>query len=84
MAPFHANTLTPGSVPTAIDMTNLSHTLEFGAGDYEVGTSTGKTFRLGVSPVGRIPSGAADTLELQQEADYEDFCSFMAEFIKIA
>ncbi len=57
VAPFNAKTLTPGGDPTEINMTNLSHAFELADGDYEVGTSTGKTFRFGVDPVDAIPSG---------------------------
>lgn len=89
VAPFNGGTLSPGSDPTEINMTNLSHALALSDGDYEVGTSTGKTFRFGVDPVGHIPraddgvaENVADTLD--QRGDQEDFRAFMSAFVAMS
>lgn len=83
VAPFNGKTLTPGGDPTEINMTNLSHAFELAGGDYEVGTSTGKTFRFGVKPYGDIPSSEADHT-VDQSDDHEDFVAFMTAFVAMA
>lgn len=83
VAPFNGRTLTPGGDPTEINMTNLSHAFELADGDYEVGTSTGKTFRFGVEPYGDIPSSGAEHTVDQRE-DHEDFVAFMTAFVAMA
>lgn len=50
IAPFNAPALSAGPVPVEVNMTNLSHAFPLAEGDYEVGTSTGRTFRFLTSP----------------------------------
>ncbi|MET1156253.1 hypothetical protein [Arthrobacter sp.] len=78
IAPFDGTDLTAGGIPVAINMTNLSHAVQLGGGEYEVGTSTGKTFRFGVQAEGKLP-GEGRTID--QSEDQPDFHSFMAELI---
>lgn len=78
VAPFDGTSLTAGGVPVAINMTNLSHAVQLGGGEYEVGTSTGRTFRFGVQAEGKLP-GEGRTID--QSEDQPDFHSFMAELI---
>lgn len=83
VAPFNAGTLTPGGDPTEINMTNLSHAFELADGDYEVGTSTGKTFRFGVDPVGEMPANEAERT-VDQRDDHKDFTAFMSAFVAMS
>lgn len=83
VAPFNGRTLTPGGDPTEINMTNLSHAFELSDGDYEVGTSTGKTFRFGVDPVGHIPSATPEDI-VDQRDDHADFAAFMTAFVAMS
>lgn len=83
VAPFNGRTLTPGGDPTEINMTNLSHVFELAYGDYEVGTSTGKTFRFGVNPVAQMPTTeTADAID--QQDDHVDFVAFMTDFVAMS
>ncbi|HEX2246054.1 MAG TPA: hypothetical protein VHH13_00665 [Arthrobacter sp.] len=81
IAPFNGPTLTAGSTPVAINMTNLSHAVQLGDGDYEVGTSTGKTFRFAVQGRGVLPIPGC---VIEQEEDEADFRSFMAGLLEVA
>lgn len=81
IAPFNGPTLTAGSTPVAINMTNLSHAVQLGDGDYEVGTSTGKTFRFTVQGRGLLPIPGC---VIEQEEDEADFRSFMAGLLEVA
>jgi hypothetical protein len=56
----------------------MSHAVQLGGGEYEVGTSTGRTFRFGVQAEGRLP---AEGHTIDQSEDQPDFHSFMAELI---
>jgi hypothetical protein len=78
IAPFDGPTLTAGGTPVEINMTNMSHAVQHDGGDYEVGTSTGKTFRFGVQAEGRLPT---EGYIIDQSEDQADFHSFMAELI---
>lgn len=51
IAPFNEQTLTAGSVPVTINMTNLAYAVQLPLGGYEVAASTGKAFRFGVEDV---------------------------------
>lgn len=81
IAPVDAQTLTGAGVPVEINMTNLSHALRLADGDFEVGTSTGRTFRFGVQPEARFSSGPHSHLTIDQRDDHEDFSAFMTAFI---
>ncbi|WP_253905849.1 hypothetical protein [Arthrobacter sp. H5] len=84
VAPVNVQTLTGGGVPVEINMTNLSHAVQLGGGDYEVGTSTGKTFRFGVQAQAAFSPVPGETLRMDQRDDYPDFQSFMRAFVAMA
>lgn len=84
VAPFNGMALSPGSLPVDINMTNLSHAFLLGDGDYEVGTSTGTTFRFVVRARGILTAGDGTAVAIEQQHDHADFVAFMSELIKIA
>ena len=93
IAPFNGLALSPGPMPVEVNMTNLSHAFQLGDGDYEVGTSTGKTFRFIVRADPSLQDGAdgapapADQPgpdRIDQSDDHADFIEFMTEFIEAA
>ncbi|MFD1211244.1 hypothetical protein ACFQ36_04230 [Arthrobacter sp. GCM10027362] len=90
IAPVDAASLTAGSTPVTINMTNLSHAVRraerhaadkgWAEKEYEVGNTTGRIFRFGVAAEGLLPgSGSID-----QAGDAEDFHNFMASLISMA
>ncbi|MHA7153469.1 hypothetical protein [Arthrobacter sp. TMN-50] len=81
IAPVDAQTLTGAGIPVEINMTNLSHALRLAGGHFEVGTSTGRTFRFGVHPEARFSSGPHSRLMIDQRDDHQDFSAFMTAFI---
>lgn len=84
VAPFNADTLTAGSVPVTINMTNLHHAMKLAGGDVEVGTSTGKTFRFGVRADAGLPELDGERRDIDQTDDYEDFSVFLESFLAMA
>ncbi|WP_341393710.1 hypothetical protein [Arthrobacter sp. G119Y2] len=82
-APFDTATLAGLEPPTAVNSTNLSHTEEVSAGDYEVGTNTGRIFRFRVQESAHLPDGDALRV-IEQAADLEDFGSFVNHFLTLA
>lgn len=84
VAPVNGASLTGGGVPVEVNMTNLSHAVLLAGGDYEVGTSTGKTFRFGVRPEATLSSASGTQLVIDQTDDFPDFKSFMTAFVRMA
>lgn len=83
VAPFNAPSLTAGSVPVTLNMTNLSHAMELADGDYEVGTSTGRSFRFGVGARAKLPSAEGPDRVVDQRDDQEDFADFMTDLVRL-
>jgi hypothetical protein len=81
-APFDTATLAALEAPTAVNSTNLSHTEEVNAGDFEVGTNTGRIFRFQVGATAPLPDG--DERIIEQAGDLEDFGSFLDHFLTLA
>ncbi|WP_026553126.1 hypothetical protein [Arthrobacter sp. H20] len=81
IAPVDSHTLAASGIPVEINMTNLSHVLRLNDGHFEVGTSTGRTFRFGVQPEARFSSGPHSQLTIDQLDDQTDFDAFMTAFI---
>lgn len=84
IAPVDSHTLTATGVPVEINMTNLSHAYRLPNGRFEVGTSTGKTFRFGVQPEAKFSSGPHARLVIDQREDHTDFDAFMTAFVAMA
>lgn len=84
VAPVNSQTLTGGGVPVELNMTNLSHAIQLADGDYEVGTSTGRTFRFGVQPEVIFKPAPDKELRLEQANDCADFELFMQAFVAMA
>jgi hypothetical protein len=98
IAPFNEETLTAGSVPVTINMTNLAYAVQLPGGGYEVAASTGKAFRFEVADVMTLEapelpaidrSAAGDGAErsgveqqIEQTDDARDFREFMADFVQ--
>lgn len=83
-APFSTGTLSGLEAPTAVNSTNLSHTEEVEAGDYEVGTNTGRIFRFQVQGSAPLPDDGEAGRVIEQDADLEDFESFLEHFLTLA
>ncbi|MFJ6002559.1 hypothetical protein [Arthrobacter sp. NPDC092385] len=85
IAPVDLAAISGAGVPVEINMTNLAHALQWDADDsYEVGTSTGRTFRFTVSARPVLDIGPGTPPQLAQDADVADFTSFMDAFIAMA
>lgn len=85
IAPVDLTAITSAGVPVEINMTNLAHALQWDRdGSYEVGTSTGRVFRFGISPDPVLDIGPGTPLRLEQEEDVIDFTSFMDAFIAMS
>jgi hypothetical protein len=82
-APFDTETLAGLEPPTAVNSTNLSHTEEVSAGDFEVGTNTGRIFRFQVQASAPLPDDGSLRV-IEQAADLEDFASFVDHFLTLA
>ncbi len=84
-APFSPGSFESIEPPTAVNTTNLSHADEVGPGSYEVGTTTGRIFRFGVEPEAKLsPGNGGAQQRVLQEADQEDFNSFLDTFLELA
>ena len=81
-APFSVDSMESLDPPTAVNSTNLSHTEEVNAGDFEVGTNTGRIFRFQVGATAPLPDG--DERIIEQAGDLEDFGSFLDHFLTLA
>lgn len=84
IAPVDLTAITGAGVPVEVNMTNLAHALQWEDGDYEVGTSTGRIFRFGVTARPVLDVGPGSPLRLVQDEDLVDFTSFMEAFIAMA
>lgn len=85
IAPVDLSGITGAGAPVEINMTNLAHALQWeGDGSYEVGTSTGRVFRFGVTPLPVLDIGPGALLTLVQDDDVVDFEAFMEAFIEMA
>ncbi|WP_247826416.1 hypothetical protein [Arthrobacter antioxidans] len=82
IAPVDLAGITGAGVPVEVNMTNLAHALQWDEdGSFEVGTSTGRIFRFGVTPAPVLDVGPGTALQLLQHEDVTDFTSFMEAFI---
>lgn len=85
IAPVDLTAITSAGVPIEVNMTNLAHALQWDGDDsYEVGTSTGRAFRFGVSEAPVLDIGPGTPLRLAQDDDVTDFRAFMESFISMA
>ena len=85
IAPVDLTGIASAGVPVEINMTNLAHALQWVEdGSYEVGTSTGRVFRFGVSADPVLDIGPGTPMRLTQDDDLVDFDSFMDAFIAMA
>lgn len=85
IAPVDLTAITGAGVPVEVNMTNLAHAVQWDDdGTYEVGTSTGRIFRFGVSAEPVLDVGPGNPLRLTQEDDLIDFRAFMDSFIGMA
>jgi hypothetical protein len=85
IAPVDLAAIRGAGVPVEINMTNLAHALQWVEdGSYEVGTSTGRVFRFGVSADPVLDIGPGTPMRLTQDDDLVDFDSFMDAFIAMA
>ena len=82
-APFDTANLAGLEPPTAVNSTNLSHTEEVSAGDFEVGTNTGRIFRFQVQASAPLPDDGSLRV-IEQAADLDDFASFVEHFLTLA
>ena len=83
-APFHTETLAGLEPPIAVNSTNLSHTEEVFAGDYEVGTNTGRIFRFEVQASPLLPDSGEGLRIIEQAGDLADFGAFLDHFLTLA
>ena len=83
-APFNTGTLAGLEPPIAVNSTNLSHTEEVLAGDYEVGTNTGRIFRFEVLGSALLPEADGSQRIIEQAGDLEDFGAFLDHFLTLA
>lgn len=82
IAPVDLAGITGAGVPVEVNMTNLAHALQWDEdGSFEVGTSTGRVFRFGVTGSPVLDVGPGTALHLAQHEDVTDFTSFMEAFI---
>jgi len=85
IAPVNLTAITGAGVPVEVNMTNLAHALQWDDDDtYEVGTSTGRIFRFGVTADPVLDVGPGSRLRLAQADDLVDFTSFMDAFIAMS
>ena len=85
IAPVDLSAITGAGVPVEVNMTNLAQALQWDEdGSYEVGTSTGRTFRFGVTADPVLDIGPGSPLRLAQDEDLIDFTFFMDAFIAMA
>ena len=85
IAPVDLTAITGAGVPVEVNMTNLAHALQWDDDEtYEVGTSTGRIFRFGVTADPVLDIGPGSPLRLAQDEDLIDFTFFMDAFIAMA
>ena len=85
IAPVDLGGIRGSGVPVEINMTNLAHALQWSEdASYEVGTSTGRIFRFGVTSRPVLDVGPGTPLALEQHDDVMDFEAFMEAFIAMA
>ncbi|GER21878.1 hypothetical protein NCCP1664_03750 [Zafaria cholistanensis] len=83
VAPLDGHTLAARGPAVAVDLTNLSHIAQPMEGGYEIGTTTGRVYRFDVASHPLVDTAEGTRVQLEQDADAEDFAQFMDEFMAV-